>query len=173
MSIHVTSDLTEDWEGLVRWRLEELNGTVILSGEQRVVAQPLADTPVEAFDFADRVTDSNKRNVVFVAELWQGDERIAYSVSGFAPIKHLALTDPGLKVDVSLDGDNLIFDVSAQSLARFIELALEDVDVIFSDNYFDLPAGASRKIIAPLHAGWTLDQAKGALQIRSLIDSYR
>jgi beta-mannosidase len=172
-AIHVTSDLTQDWEGLVRWRLEGLNGAVILSGEQRVIAQPLADTPVQAFDLADKVSDANKRSVVFVAELWQGDTKLATSVSCFAPIKHLALTDPGLKADVALDGDTLTFDISAQALARFVELGLADVDVVFRDNYFDLPAGTSRKITAPLPAGWTLDQAKRALQLRSLIDSYR
>jgi len=173
MSIHVTSDLTQEWDGLVRWRLEELNGTAILTGENRVDAKPLADTPIRAFDFADKVSDINKRHVVFVAELWQGDEKIATSVSCFAPIKHLALTDPGLKVNVSLDGDTLTFDVSAQTLARFVEFALDGVDVVFSDNYFDLPAGTSMKIAGSLPAGWTLEQAKNALQLRSLIDSYR
>lgn len=173
MSIHVTSDLTQDWDGLVRWRLEELSGAAILSGENRVDAQPLADTLIQSFDFADKVSDTNKRNVLFIAELWQGDEKIATSVSSFAPIKHLALTDPALKGDVSLNGDRLTFDVSAQSLARFVELVLDDVDVVFSDNYFDLPAGTSTKITAPLPTGWTLDQTKTALQVRSLIDSYR
>jgi beta-mannosidase len=173
MSIHVTSDLTQNWEGLVRWRLEELNGAVILSGEQRLIATPLADTPVQAFDFADKVSDANKRSIVFVAELWQGDAKLTTSVSCFAPIKHLALTDPGLRVDLSLQGDTLTFDVSAQALARFVELGLDDVDLVFSDNYFDLPAGTSRKITAPLPASWTLEKAKNCLQVRSLIDSYK
>ena len=173
MSIHVTSDLTQNWEGLVRWRLEELDGNVLLSGENRVDAKPLVDTPVQSFDFADRVSDDNKRKVVFVAELWQGDEKVATSVSCFAPIKHLALADPGLKADVAFDGDALTFDISARSLGRFVELALDGADVVFSDNYFDLPAGTCRKITAPLPVGWNLEQAKTALQVRSLIDSYR
>jgi beta-mannosidase len=168
----VTSDLTQDWTGLVHWRLEDVNGNVTLSSEERVVAKPLADTPVQAFDFANKVTDSNKRKVIFVAELWQGDEKIATSVSCFAPIKHLALTDPGLKVDVTLNGDTLTFNVSAKALGRFVELALDGVDVVFSDNYFDVPAGMSVKVTTPLPNGWTLEQAKKTLQVRSLIDSY-
>ena len=172
MSIHVTSDLTHDWNGLVRWRLENVTGDVILSGEQRVTAKPLVDTAIAAFDFADKVSDNNKRDVVFVAELWNDVMRIAYCVSGFCPIKHLALTDPGLDVDVTSNGGTLTFDVSAKSLARFVELALDGVDVVFSDNYFDIPAGRSVKVTAQLPAGWSLDQAKKALQVRSLIDSY-
>jgi beta-mannosidase len=172
MSIHVTSDLTRDWDGLVHWRLEDMNGNVILSSEERVIAKPLADTPIQALDFADKVSDSNKRDLVFVAELWSGELRTAYCVSGFCPIKHLALTDPGLKVDVSLNNNILTCNVLAKSLARFVELALDGVDIVFSDNYFDVPAGQSVKVTAPLPKGWTLEQAKNALQVRSLVDSY-
>ena len=134
--------------------------------------KPLADTPIQALDFADVISDANKRNVVFVAELWEGETRVACSVSGFAPIKHLALTNPNLKVEAELKDDTLTFNVSAQSLARFVELSLADIDVVFNDNYFDVPAGTSVKVTAPLPSGWTLEQAKKALQVRSLIDSY-
>ena len=173
MSVHVTSDLTLRWNGLVRWRLETVRGEVLASGEQAVDAAPLADTAVAALDFADKVTDSNKRNVIFAAELWQGNERIATSVSGFAPIKHLELADPGLKVDVGMKDETLTLEVSTKSLARFVELALDGLDLVFSDNYFDVPTGATVKVTAPLPEGWTLDRAKKALQVRSLIDSYR
>ncbi len=172
MSIHVTSDLTQPWDGLVRWRLEDVTGNVIQSGEHRVAAKPLADTPVQAFDFADKISDSNKRNSVFVAELWKDNEKIATSVSCFAPIKHLALTDPKLNVDIALKDNALTFNVSAKTLARFVELALDGVDVVFSDNYFDVPAGTTVKITAPLPNDWTLDKAQKAVQTRSLIDSY-
>jgi beta-mannosidase len=173
MSVHVTSDLTERWEGLVRWRLETVRGDVMASGEQLVAAAPLADTPIASFDFADKVTDENKRSLVFVTELWQGNERISVSVSGFAPIKHLELVDPGLKVNVGLKDGTLTFEVSAKFLARFVELALDGVDLVFSDNYFDVPAGATVKVTAPLPAGWTLEQTRSAVQVRSLIDSYK
>lgn len=172
MRVHVTSDLTLPWSGQVRWRLETVAGQVLASDEVAVSAAPLADKPVTELDFAERVNDDNKRSVVLVCELWQGKGRVARSVSAFAPIKHLALSDPGLKVDVSLADGLLAFDVSAASLARFVELELEGVDAVFSDNYFDLPAGSSALITTPLPAGWSLDQAQKALKVRSLYNSY-
>ena len=60
-----------------------------------------------------------------------------------------------------------------RSLARFVELALDGVDVVFSDNYFDIPAGVTVKVTAPLPPDWTLERARDALQVKSLIDSYR
>jgi beta-mannosidase len=170
--VHVTSDLLEVQPAVLRWRLESLDGELAVSGEARTLLSPLADTAVEGFDFADRITDKNRRSMVFVCELWDGEERIAANVTPFAPNKHLALADPGLKADVMLRGDTLAIDVSARSLARFVELELDGTDVVFSDNYFDLPAGQSVSITCPLPAGWTLERARQATRLRSLRNSY-
>jgi beta-mannosidase len=169
----VSNDLTERWEGLVRWRLETTRGDVLASGEKSVLAAALADTVVEALDFSNQVTDDNKRRLVFVAELWKSDERLSISLSTFAPIKHLELTEPGLSTATSLKDGTLSFVISCKSLARFIELELDGVDVVFSDNYFDVPAGGTVTITAPLPEGWNLEKARKSLQVRSLIDSYR
>jgi ABC-type glutathione transport system ATPase component len=59
-----------------------------------------------------------------------------------------------------------------QALPRLVELSLEGADVIFSDNYFDLPAGMPVSVSCPLPAGWTLAQARAALKIRSVYDLY-
>jgi beta-mannosidase len=53
-----------------------------------------------------------------------------------------------------------------------VELSLDGADVIFSDNYFDLPAGREAVITCPLPAKWTLEQAQTALKARSVYDSY-
>jgi len=51
-------------------------------------------------------------------------------------------------------------------------VSLEGADVIFSDNYFDLPAGRTVNIDAPLPSGWTLLQVQKAFKVRSIYDSY-
>jgi beta-mannosidase len=53
-----------------------------------------------------------------------------------------------------------------------VECALDGADVVFSDNYFDLPAGRKVDISAPLPVGWTLPQAQAAFKVRSIYDSY-
>ncbi|MBN2086697.1 MAG: glycoside hydrolase family 2 protein [Anaerolineales bacterium] len=170
--VHVTSDLTEAWQGEVRWRLETTAGKMLDQGREKVVAAPSADTAVCAPDFSGRIVDANRRNVVLVCELWRNRTRIATCVSPFAPIKHLALENPGLKAKVGKTGGGLSIEVSAKTLALFVELALNGADAVFSDNFFDLPAGASARITAPLPQGWTLARARKALRIRSLADSY-
>ena len=55
---------------------------------------------------------------------------------------------------------------------RLVELTLDNADVIFSDNYFDLPARRTVAISCPLPLGWTLADAQAALRVRSVYDSF-
>jgi beta-mannosidase len=170
--IHVTSDLREPWEGSVRWSLETLAGDVLASGQEQVKAAPLASTHVRTFDFADRIFDDNRRELIFVTELWQADRRVALNVATFVPTKHLSLTNPAVTANLRAVKGQLMVEATPRSLARLLELSLEGADVIFSDNYFDLPAGRTATVSCPLPAGWTLAQARAALKIRSVYDSY-
>lgn len=168
LAVHLTSDLLEPVDVLLHWRLETLDGQLLQGGQEAVRAQALTDTLAGRHDFSALVTAENQRNVVFVAELWRAGQRLAWSVTPFVPSKHLALRDPGLTVASRVEGQTLCVDLAAQSLARFVELSIEGVDVVWSDNYFDLPAGVSVTVTCPLPAQWT---AESRVAVRSLVDA--
>jgi beta-mannosidase len=170
--IYVTNDQTTGWSGTVRWALETLSGDLLLVGEAPVEAPPLGAVLVQTVNCADQVSDANRREVVLIAELRQGAQIVARQVVPFVPTKHLDLTDPATTAMLRREGDQVVVDVAARSLARLVEVALAGADVVFSDNYFDLPAGRLVTVAAPWPAGWTLDQARAALSIRSVYDSY-
>jgi beta-mannosidase len=172
MAVHVTSDRRQPWAGEVRWTLETLDGEVVKKGQQAVNAAPQANTPVVALDFAAVVTDDNQRSLIFVAELRQGEQAIAVNVATFIPTKHLALRAPAVNVAVSVQGEQLAVELKSDTLARFVELSLEGADVIFSDNYFDLPANRRRTITAALPAGWNADAVQAALRVRTLYNAF-
>jgi beta-mannosidase len=170
MDVHLTSDLPLPWSGLVRWQLVTLSGEVLQSGQQAVSLEPLASVKVCSQEF--NLSDEQTRQVVFASELYQGDVRIASSIATFAPNKHLMLTDPGLTVELCQEGRLAEITVSAKTLARFVELSFDGADVIFSDNYFDVPAGWAMIIRCRLPEGWSQEQARKALKIKSLYDSF-
>jgi beta-mannosidase len=145
---------------------------VLESGKQPVSVPALVSRQVFALDFAERISDANRRDLVFVCELVHEHQRLALNVATFAPDKHLTLADPDINVDLSLEADVLALTVTASSLARFVELSFIGVDVVFSDNYFDLPAGRTVTVTCALPDGWSAEQARQALRVRSLYDSY-
>ena len=179
-SLYITNDLRERWKGGIRWSLETLDGVVLASGQETVDAAPQAATHVATLDFSDHVTDDNQRQVIFVAELWRQDQSRGWSsteplqpqIATFVPTKHLSLADPAVAADLQVEQGQLTVSLAARSLARLVELSLEDADVVFSDNYFDLPAGRTVTVSCPLPAGWTLARSREALKVRSVYDSY-
>ncbi len=170
--LYVTNDRLEAWAGSTAWSLETLDGQALATGTAPVNAAPQAATPVSALDFADLVSEANQRSVVLVVELRQGDRRAALQVATFAPVKHLALRAPHITASLSSAAGQLSLAVTADTLAMLLELSLAGAEVVFSDNYFNLPAGRTVTVTCPLPAGWTLDQARAALTVRSIYDSY-
>ncbi|MAT97005.1 MAG: beta-mannosidase [Anaerolineaceae bacterium] len=170
--IFVTNDQCDGWNGRVQWSLATLSGEMVLAGEEAVQAAPLTTTHISTLSFADQVTEDNRRNLIFIAELWQDSRLVARQTAFFAPTKHLQLTNPQVAVTCRYENDLLHIELNGRSLARLVELSFEAADVVFSDNYFDLPAGQSVTITCPLPPGWDVSQAETALRIRSVYDSF-
>jgi beta-mannosidase len=167
VQVHLTNDLTAPQETLVRWRLETLTGRTLQDGEQITHALSLADTLVASLDFSATVNAENQRDLVFICELWQEGILNTYCVTPLVANKHLKLRDPHLQVNARIQGGTLWVDTTAQTLARFVELSLDGADVIFSDNYFDIPAGATVTVNCPLPSN-----VEPVIRVRSLYDSY-
>jgi beta-mannosidase len=167
-AVWLTNDTQAPWQGRLRWTLETLDGEVLEGGEQAIQAAPSSASCLQRQDFTHPKSKIDWRNSFFVAELWQGEERLDIQVVAFTPEKGMRLKDPGLRAEMSQQGSHLTIHLAAQKLARFIELRLKGANVVFTDNFFDLPAGRSVEIECPLPDGWTLEQAQAALQVRSL-----
>lgn len=157
MRLFVTNDNRDDWQGEARWSLEGLDGQVLESGSGKVNAAALATTLIETPDIESHVDKENRRGLIFIAELWQGEGRLALKAAPFVPDKHLALEDPRLQLQVQVQNGTASITLRAESLARHVELSLEGAEVVFSDNYFDLPAGREAVVTFPLPEGWTAE----------------
>jgi beta-mannosidase len=172
MQLYLASDLTEKWNGTVRWSLETLQGQVIKSDEVNVAVDPLSATSVLALDFEADIHPDNERDVIFVYELLNDVDRLSIGVHTFVPSKHLSLTEPHLSTTFSEGRDGFWIDITAKSLARFVWLQLEEIDVVFGDNFFDVPAGRTVKVWMPKIADYSLYDIQNRMSVTSLIDTY-
>lgn len=171
MSIWVTSDVEAAWQGKVEWQLADLKGKVLESGSETVKLSAQESKCIFSRKFD--LTPAQKRSTVFIAVLKQNDEVVKQVVTPFIASKHLELVDPELEVAVTtLSDGNAAISVSAKSLARFVELSLDGVDVVFSDNYFDVLAGSSVSVTAPVPSGWNIAKVMEVLKVSSLYDSF-
>lgn len=171
-SVYLTSDLRERWLGFLTWELTTLDGEVLTAGQAEVEMAPFGVMKLNDLDFSEYSRDETRRNLVFTAELWAGKERVALKTAYFAPTKHLELSDPAITTSVRIEAGKLLIDLRARTLARLMECSLSGVDVVFSDNYFDLPAGKTVTITVVLPAGWDAARVQAALRVRSVYNSF-
>ena len=179
--VSVTNDTVANWQGVVRWSLESLDGRVARSGERVLTVGGLGTTLVDSITIPAGLDE--RRSIVLVTELLDRGSRRALSVTPFVPDKHLALRRPAIQCAFSFTNDGTagtpevspqraVVRIKSDALARWVELSLGGADVVFDDNYFDLPAGRDVSIGFNLPAGWDLEKAKAAFRLRSVADTY-
>jgi beta-mannosidase len=172
MSVHLSNDRVTPFYGQLRWQLASLDGKVVSGDEETVLASPLKDTQLAVMDFSHMINEDNCRELVFTVDLLFGEKILASCLATFAPNKHFALKDPHLRLRVRELGGEVQIKVKSKSLARFVELSAEGIDVLFSDNYFDVPVGRTVTITSKLPDGWDLGRFRKALKVQSLFDSF-
>jgi beta-mannosidase len=172
MRVNISNDRTTEFTGKIIWSLETVKGETIDAGNFEISVDRLANSLIHEFDFSGKVNKTNQHETVLICELWQGKDLISTCVNTFVPNKHFSLSKPGIKSDLTLKGNKLVINLTAKSLARFVEIKLKGVEVKFSDNYFDIPPDRSVQISCEMPEGWTQKMADEALRIYSLFDSF-
>lgn len=175
VSLHLTNDLVKPFEGRVSWRLQTLDGEVLCGEEQDVCGKPGRDTRIRVFNFKRELTAEMRRRAFFVHDLSDDrGRRISRGMVAFCPYKHMEFGDPGLRAEVRDTGEHWEVRVRTGKLAKFVEVQLKDQapDLIWSDNFFDLPAGEEYLVSCPKRPGESLAQIQNGLRIRSLRETY-
>ena len=173
MDIYISNDLPGHWDGSIRWSLETLAGKMVDSGSVEIVAPPLSASAVLKLDFNHIITPENQRDLVLVTQLLKGTECLSLTTTPLVPVKHMKLYDPKIEYIMTMRNNKVEVELTSRSLARFVELKLVGApDIVFSDNYFDIASGNPKKVSYPIPDGWTYSQAKNALRIYSLYNSF-
>lgn len=170
--VYLTNETRHAWQGSLRWSLETLAGEPVKAEEIAVNVNAGEAAPLADLDFSNELKADLSRDLTFVAELHQGTQLISRQTAFFVPTKHLNLQEPQIQSSLSLDEGILSIHLSARSMARLVECSLDSADIVFSDNYFDLPANRNTTVTCPVPEGWSLEDSAKALRIRSVYDSF-
>jgi hypothetical protein len=148
--VHVVNDTLEPLAGEIRVREEDVTGTIgAWTGAQATVeansAEPvleIAAADLDGLDHAFLVAEfETEAGVVcsapFFHRLWQG---IEWPEPGVRVRDHGTVQEPGGEYCLTLE-------IETDAFARCLNLQpIPDVQVYFSDNYFDLRAGTSCRV---------------------------
>jgi len=172
LKVYIVSDKTQAEQGTLRLRLMDFQGNVLLDKTQSVEIAPQSSNvaitwPLE--NLADvGVTDNS--SVFAVADLTADGAELSRNLTYLAPVKEVHLKPAVLGVEFAAAGGSFTIRVTSPVLARSVYLSSGDLDVSFSDNYFDLLPGETVEIRATTSA--PLSEFRSKLTVISLSDAF-
>lgn len=144
--LHVTNDTTKAVRIDVRWSLEKLDGTVLRKSRVRTRLGPEQNRRVADLDFAEELAGDGVREAVLVHELFVDGKSAGMGLTSFVPPKHLKLPKTQVRLQPGSDEQGAYLDVSSDQTALFVCVRAPGRHVVFSDNYFHLPAGRKVRV---------------------------
>lgn len=176
VSLHVTNDTLERFDGVLSWRLLDRRSGTIRSGETQVSADALSAHEALTLALGDDLdTPAKLRQRYLAFTLTTGGQEASGGTVLFVKPKHFEFLDPRIAADVSEETDGFIVRLSSEAFAKFVSLDLRDADASWSDNVFDLPVNGAKQVVVPksgLSAPLTLAQFREQLVVRSLYDTF-
>ncbi len=177
------NDLLLEMPCALQWTLARFDGEVVQRGEQEVRLPANSSTLLAEFDFARAVGENpehttyrdtdyaNRAHYYLTYCLAQGACVLSSNISFFAPFKYLTLEQPQLRYEVTKEKDYVFVTLATERFAAFVELGLAEDYARFSDNYFHLLPGESKKIQF-VECNLTEEEIQRRFYVKSLFHSF-
>ena len=145
VSLWISSEAAAECAGTIKWKLYAGDGMILDKGEKAVLRKAGESAPAVCLDYSGLLNEEERRSAYLFYE-WICGGKVQAGTVLFVRPRDFVFADPELSVHVKEIGAAYIIEVTAEHFAKAVELDTSEGDCIFSDNYFDLPAGGGRVI---------------------------
>jgi beta-mannosidase len=169
LHVHVVSDSLKKLEGELNICVTGFDGKVINQFNKQVSIEANESKQVYTISKKDLFGKYDPRKIVVRTVFKNGQTELAENLHYFEKPKDLELPAAVIKYDIKKQGDIFTITLNTANLARFVNIAVGDENIIFSDNYFDILPGKSKQVT--FRSGLPLDRVMKEFKIISLKDT--
>ncbi len=145
VDLYVINDTTKPVELSARLTLNTFDGKELIFDDFVFNAKELSSIKITSYDFSKEL-NKIKNAAVCKAEIFCEDKSIGESYLLFAPEKKLTLPKVTFTTKAKINNNVGHINIKADNYARYVSITHPDYDITFSDNYFDLLSGETKKI---------------------------
>ncbi len=176
IAYYVHNESFENRKAVLQVRLFDRNLNTIFETEKSVTAGPFEVRNELQLDFSSYLDGKISRKQAGAEyRLVEGETVISRGTSLFVKPKYFEFTVPRLQVSVTEEEQLFRIHITSDVYASYVELYLEDMDVIFEDNYFDITSKDGVNITVnkqDFGRRVRADELLAKLHIRSVADSF-
>lgn len=169
LSFFIVSDKLEPVSANLNVRVVDFNGNELFSKSVPVRIGANQSQLYLKLSKKELTGSELENKVAIIAQVVVGKELLNENIIYLKHPKDLSLEKPEIKMNVIKNDGGYEIELSANKLAKDVYLSM-DQDGFFTDNYFDLPPGVTKKI--EIKTQTEIIDLKSKIKIVSLIDSY-
>jgi beta-mannosidase len=173
--LHLSNESLDEIKGTVFWKIIDTSGSVIKQDSFYISVDPLTSKKVAGLDFSNDLSDMDKRRESVLVYEFSGSGFETGSTLLFVPNKYFKYEKTEIKTGYSYEKGILEISFESSSYAAYVELMPLECECVFSDNYFSIIPGDTKKITIDFNAfgiGMQPDDFMNQLQIRSIADTF-
>lgn len=163
---HLINDSTDSKQFTAKCAIVAYDGGEVVAKERIVDAAADSVTLLQEFDLP---ISPKRRNCYAVVRVYDGETLVSERIRTLSAEKYAALPKDPVSFETAYDGSTYSVTVAASAFARGVELSLKDINVQWSDNFFDMTAGETVTVTTAV-AGRNKEELDAALSVRSLVD---
>ena len=165
----ISNESLKDFTGKITYALYDASDKCLSESELYVACPAGAVTELESRDLSSFMTESLSEYFLFY-ELRDETRVISRKTLRFVPDKHFRFRDPEIRSRISGGGRDYEITLAASAYAAGVELDFTDIDVSFSDNYFDIMESLPVKIFFRTEEITSAERLENMLTVRSVYD---
>ena len=168
--INISNETLSDFEGILEYAIAENNNSIIIQDSIEVSIKSLS--ALDVFELTDMSYFAKKlktnRYFSVVLKDKQGCIISCQNIIKVKP-KQFKFLNPNFKKTLQRQGKDVILEISSDVFAKGIEIDFVN-DYVLSDNYFDIGALNSLKIITISDCSEDLEKLSNEISIKSVFD---
>ena len=154
--------VSQEVEGTVRWAYRDAGSGILKSGEIPVSVPPLKAVNLERLQGVEAFYTPEMRRQCYLSYelIGQDGQCISRGSSLLCVPKQFAFRKPQIRLELRKLPEYYIIEVSSDVFVQALALDCRTLDVVFSDNWFDLHGGEKVCVTVPKQVGLTIDMLR-------------